>query len=118
MSICVSVCLCLSLSPPKKKPKTDQCLCRPVCVCVQEMVRILHLKKEASGRYKLVRANKAVSVLQQAQFVRSFPDTWRARVHTLQEADRLRREEAAAAAAAAAAAGDAGDAAPPSVKTE
>ena len=84
-----------------------------MAACLQEMVKILHIKNSASGRYKLVRANKPFSVVQQAQFVRTFPDVWRERVRTIQEAERQRREEAAAAAtaAAAAAAAAAGDAA-------
>ena len=88
----------------KKEKKKGSCL----AACLQEMVKILHIKNNASGRYKLVRANKPFSVVQQAQFVRTFPDVWRERVRTIQEAERQRREEAAAAAtAAAAAAGDA-----------
>lgn len=70
-------------------------------LCLQEMVKILHIKNNASGRYKLVRANKPLSVVQQAQFVRTFPDVWRDRVRAMQEAERQRREEAAAAAAGA-----------------
>ena len=87
----------------KKETKKGSCL----AVCLQEMVKILHIKNNASGRYKLVRANKPFSVVQQAQFVRTFPDVWRERVRNIQEAEKQRREEAAAAAAAAATAGDA-----------
>ena len=66
------------------------------------MVKILHICKNTSGRYVLVRANKPLSITQQAQFVRTFPDLWRARVRALQEAEKQRREEAVAAAAATA----------------
>lgn len=58
---------------------------------VQEMVKILHVNKGQSGRYKLLCNNKPFTIMQQAQFVRSFPDLYTARVSALNEAEKLKK---------------------------
>ena len=61
-------------------------------------MKILHLCKNKSGRYTLVRANKPFSAVQQAQFARTFPDVWPARARAAQEAERQKKELAKAEA--------------------
>ncbi|XP_070176538.1 uncharacterized protein [Littorina saxatilis] len=68
----------------------------------EEMAMILRINKGASGRYKLVRDNKQISVLQRALFVRNFPDIWRARAKALFEADKVKKERASVSASPAA----------------
>ena len=53
---------------------------------------ILRINKGQSGRYKLVRDNQTVTVGQQAQFVRDFPDAWRNRVIAARQAAAKKQE--------------------------
>ncbi|KAK7094857.1 hypothetical protein V1264_006349 [Littorina saxatilis] len=68
----------------------------------EEMAMILRINKGASGRYKLVRDNKQISVLQQAQFVRNFPEIWRARAKASLEADKGKKGEVSTTSGASA----------------
>ncbi|KAL8612788.1 hypothetical protein ACOMHN_033458 [Nucella lapillus] len=100
---CVAAARRCLLCPPNIRTspgKDTYCAFHHRSVTPQEMVKVLHINKSTSGRYTLARSNKPLSVTQQAQFVRTFPDQWLARARDLQEAERRRQAERAASAAA------------------
>ncbi|XP_070175922.1 uncharacterized protein [Littorina saxatilis] len=85
---------CLLVSTTKDDPiRGSFVITHQRSIVPEEMAMILRINKGASGRYKLVRDNKQISVLQRALFVRNFPDIWRARAKASLEADKVKKGE-------------------------